>query len=51
MLPELLVTVFALHRFARLPLLFRNALEMAIALLIQAMISHKHRFNDLAGAA
>ena len=46
MLPELLVTVLALDWFARLPLFPGNAFEMAVAMGIQAMISHKHRLND-----
>src|SRR5258708_3212710 len=47
-LPELLRTVLALHRLARLPLLFRDALEMAIALLIESMIRDEDGFDDRA---
>ena len=48
MSPELLVAVLALDRLARLPLFFRNALEMPEACLIKPVISHKHRFDDRA---
>ncbi len=48
MAPELLVAVLAFDRLARLPLLFGNALEVPIAVRVQAMIAHKHRLDDLA---
>src|SRR6266478_3198623 len=47
MLPELLVAVLAFHRLARLPLLFGNALEVPVAVSVQAMIAHKHCLDDL----
>jgi hypothetical protein len=46
--PELLVAVLAFDRLARLPLLFGNALEVPIAVSVQAMITHKHYLDDLA---
>jgi hypothetical protein len=46
--PELLRTVLAFHRLARLPLLFRDALEMAIALLIEAMVRDENGVDDRA---
>src|SRR5258708_543212 len=39
--PELLIAVFPLDRLARLPLLLRGALEMAIAVLIKSMVRDK----------
>src|SRR5258708_2324384 len=44
--PELLGAVFLFHRFARLPLLLGNALEMAVAMLIEATVGDKHGFDD-----
>lgn len=44
--PELPVAVFVFHRLARLPLLLGNALEMAVAMLIEAMVSDKNGFDD-----
>ncbi len=41
MCPQLLVAVLAFHRLAREPLLLGNALEMAVACLIDALIPHK----------
>jgi hypothetical protein len=46
MLPNLPIAVFALHRLARLPLFFRNTLEMPEASLIESVIADKDRFND-----
>jgi len=45
--PELLVAVLALGWLAREPLLFGDALEMPIALLIEAVIGDKDCFNDV----
>src|SRR5260221_8822337 len=44
--PQLLVAVLALDRLARLPLLFRNAFEMTVAMSVQTVIGHKHRLDD-----
>src|SRR5215469_1115027 len=46
MLPEITVAVLAFDRLAREPLLPGNALEMAVAVRIQAMIAHEHRLDD-----
>ncbi len=46
MSPQLLIAVLALHRLARLPLFFRNTLEMPEASLIESVITDKDRFND-----
>src|SRR5262249_51069785 len=48
MLPELLRTVLALHWLARLPLLFRDALEVAISLLVEAMVRDEEGVDDRA---
>ncbi len=45
MLPQLLITVFALDWLARLPLFFCDALEMAEACLIESMIGDKDGFD------
>ena len=45
-LPQLLITVFALDRLARLPLFFRDALEMPEACLIESMVSDKDGFEQ-----
>jgi hypothetical protein len=47
MFPDLLIAVFACSWLARLPLFLGDAFEMPIPVLIQAMISHKHGFNDI----
>src|SRR5258708_12986496 len=46
--PQLLVTVLSFNRLARLPLFFRNTLEMPEACLIKPMIREKDCFNDSA---
>ena len=44
--PDLLITALSLDRFPRLPLLFGNALEVLIAVLVKPMIGDKDGFND-----
>ena len=46
-LPHLLIAVLTFDRLARLPLLFGDAPQMAIALLIEAMIADKDPFDNL----
>ena len=46
MLPQLLVALLPFHRLARLPLLLGNAFEVAVARLIEALISHEDRFPN-----
>src|SRR5260221_377136 len=46
--PELLVAVFPLDRFAGEPLFLGNALEVPIAVRVQAVIGHEHRLDDRA---
>src|SRR5689334_7036884 len=48
MLPELLRAVLAIYRLARLPLLLRDAIEVAIATLIEAMIWDEEGLDDRA---
>src|SRR5215469_17965517 len=45
--PELLVAVLAFHRPARLPLLLGDALEVAVAVGVQAMIAYELCLDDL----
>ena len=44
--PELLITPLSLDGFARLPLLFGDACQVLIAVLVQPMIGDKDGFND-----
>lgn len=44
--PNLLIAVLTLHRLVRLPLFFRNTLEMPEASLIESVIAYKDRFHD-----
>ncbi len=47
-LPEHRRVAFSPDWFARLPLLFADAFQVSIAVLVQSMISDKDGFNDLA---
>ena len=46
MCPELLITVLSLDGLACLPLFLGNTFEVPIAVLIEAVISHKDRFDN-----
>ena len=45
--PKLLIAVFPFHGLARLPLLPGNPFEMPKAVLIESLIAHKDRLQDL----
>ena len=49
--PEVSIAAFALHRFARLPLLSADLFEVTIAVLIQAVIADKSGFHNSASPA
>ena len=46
MTPDLSMACFPFDRFACLPLLFRDLLHMAIAMLIQPLVTHKNGLDD-----
>lgn len=47
-LPDLLITLLARDWLARLPLLFRDASQMAIAVLVKTTVCDENGLNDSA---
>src|SRR5947208_15719413 len=46
--PEVSTVAFPFYRFATEPLLFADVLQMAIAMLIESLVSDEDTLNDLA---